>query len=262
MLPEFRLRLLPGIAGLLLLALSALSTAAGDNGPLVVGHTNDYPPLNYMRDGEMVGIEMDNAREVGRLLGREVKSVVLPFAELVAALDSGEVDVVMAGISVTPERRDMVLFTESFMEVGQMAIILADNAVKFANPRSIYRPGIRIGVEPNTTGARFARENLVEAKVHFYNDSNAAFNALRKNEVDVYLHDAPTSWELSIGRENQDMLSLFRPLTQENLAWAVRKDNVVLAGQLNAVMEDLKRTGRLRAIQNYWIPVKVQLRPQ
>jgi polar amino acid transport system substrate-binding protein len=253
------LRLLAGSVGLVLFALSGV-LAATDEGPLVVAHTNDYAPLNFMRDGQLVGIEVDNAREVGEVLGREVKTVVLPFAELIPALDSGKVDVVMAGVSVTPERRQQVLFVEPFMEVGQMAIILAGKAASFGHPRAVYRAGIRVGVEPNTTGERFLRDQASEAKILHYQDSKAAFDALRTGEIDMYVHDAPTSWQLSLDRNNQDILSLFRPLTEENLAWAVRKDNTLLAARLNAVMQELKRRGRLRAIQNYWIPVKVEVR--
>jgi polar amino acid transport system substrate-binding protein len=253
-------KLLAGAGTWLVLALCTVSPAALGEGPLVVAHTRDYPPLNFMRDGQLVGIEVDNAREIGKALGREVKTVVLPFAELVPALNSGKVDVVMAGMSVTPEREDDVLFVEPFMEVGQMAIILADKAVKFANPRAVYSAGIRVGVEPNTTGEQFVRERVGTARILHYDNAEAAFQALRNDEIDMYVHDAPTSWQLAIDRNNQDMLSLFRPLTRENLAWAVRKDNTLLAARLNAVKGELERTGRLRAIQNYWIPVKVQVR--
>jgi len=254
------LRVLLGLGGLIFLVLFTLSPVAKAEDPLVVGHTDDYPPLNFMRDGKLVGIEVDNAREIGQMLGREVKSVVLPFSELMSALKAGKIDVVMAGVSITPEREREVLFIQPFMEVGQMAIILADKAVNFANPRSVYRAGIRIGVEPNTTGERFVRERVGTAKVQYYDNSEAAFQALRTDQVDMYVHDAPTSWQLAIDRNNQDMLSLFRPLTEENLAWAVTKDNSLLAARLNAAMEELKSRGRLRAIQNYWIPVKVEVR--
>ena len=177
------LRVLLGLGGLIFLVLFTLSPVAKAEDPLVVGHTDDYPPLNFMRDGKLVGIEVDNAREIGQMLGREVKSVVLPFSELMSALKAGKIDVVMAGVSITPEREREVLFIQPFMEVGQMAIILADKAVNFANPRSVYRAGIRIGVEPNTTGERFVRERVGTAKVQYYDNSEAAFQALRSSSV-------------------------------------------------------------------------------
>ena len=240
-----------------LLLASALTLAAK---PLVVGHTSDYEPLNFMRDGKLVGIEVDSAAEVGRILGRPIKSVIMPFADLLLALDKGDVDVVMAGISVTPERQEQVTFVAPFMTVGQMAIILADNAGRYAQPRAAYREGTRIGVEPATTGERFARDQLPEAVVSQFASSEAAFTALRSNRIDMYIHDAPTSWLLAVGTANSDLLSLFRYLTSEDLAWAVRKDNTRLAAELNMALQVLQDNGRLRAIQNRWIPIQVNVR--
>jgi ABC-type amino acid transport substrate-binding protein len=96
--------------------------------------------------------------------------------------------------------------------------------------------------------------------LQFYADPDAAFQALREHKVDLYIHDAPTSWRLASDRDNQDMLGLFRALTEEQLAWAVRKDNTLLAARVNAALAQLQSTGTIRAIQNYWIPVTVQLR--
>jgi ABC-type amino acid transport substrate-binding protein len=249
------------LARLLVLCSVVLSsTAVLAAKPLVVGHTSDYEPLNFVRDGKLVGIEVDNAREVGKILGRPVKAVIMPFEDLLKALDSGDVDVVMAGVSVTPERQERVTFVEPFMGVGQMAIILAEKAARFAQPRAIYQEGVRIGVEPFTTGERYVQDALTGAQVSHFPTSEAAFAALRSNQIDMYIHDAPTSWLLAVGTNNSDLLSLFRYLSSEDLAWAVRKDNTRLAAELNMAIQVLKDNGRLRAIQNRWIPIQVNVR--
>jgi polar amino acid transport system substrate-binding protein len=220
----------------------------------------DYPPLVFKEDGKLVGIEVANAHEVARILGRDLQFVEMPMQGFISALEAGSVDVVMSGFSVTAERRAQVAFTQPFMEVGQMAIIRVDNAGRFAQPRALYREGLRIGVEPGTTGEAYVREHFEQATVQNYADANEAFAALRAGATDVYVHDAPTSWGLAGSKDNQDLLSLYRPLTNESMAWAVRKDNIVLLGQLNAVLDELQANGRLRVIQNYWIPIKVQVR--
>jgi polar amino acid transport system substrate-binding protein len=228
--------------------------------PLRVALSPDYPPLVFKEDGKLVGIEVANAHEVARILGRDLQFVEMPMQGFISALEAGSVDVVMSGFSVTAERRAQVAFTQPFMEVGQMAIIRVDNAGRFAQPRALYREGLRIGVEPGTTGEAYVREHFEQATVQNYADANEAFAALRAGATDVYVHDAPTSWGLAGSKDNQDLLSLYRPLTNESMAWAVRKDNIVLLGQLNAVLDELQANGRLRVIQNYWIPIKVQVR--
>ena len=228
--------------------------------PLRVALSPDYKPLAFKQDGKLVGIEVDNAREVANILGREVVYVEMSSSDYIDALNSGRVDVVMSGYSITPERQGQVAFARPFMQIGQMAIILSERAAELAHPRAMYRGGMRIGAEPGTTGEAFARDNFGGAEVRTYPSPSAAFNGLRKREIEYYIHDAPTSWNLAQSREDQDLLSLYRPLTREELAWAVKKDNKRLLEQLNRALAQLEETGRLRAIQNHWIPLTVQVR--
>ena len=227
---------------------------------LRVGLSADYPPLHYRQDGRIVGIEVDNSRAVGEIIGRRVELVELPFERLIPALKAGDIDVIMSGMSVTPERSAQVYFTEPYMQVGQMAIMHRDKVGRYSQPWSIYGEGVRIGVEPKTTGAAFAERELKDAEISFYPDPDAAFGALRSDQIDLYIHDAPTSWQLANSTENGDLLSLYSPLTEEMLAWAVRLEDGALAGELNRALKLMKSNGTLQYILNRWIPVKVEVR--
>jgi|TARA_R110002072_G_scaffold7414_3_gene40086 ABC-type amino acid transport substrate-binding protein len=227
---------------------------------LKVGISTDYPPLAYKQEGRIVGIEADNATAVGAILGRKMTMVEMPFEKLIPALQAGEIDVIMSGMSVTSARGEQVIFTDSYMEIGQMAIMLMDNATQFSQPWSIYRKGVRVGVEPGTTGAQFAKIELEEAKISYFSTPSAAFEGLRNDDIDLYVHDAPTSWQLATSQDNEDLLSLYAPLTNEQLAWAVRKDDEHLAQALSAALLTMKGNGSLRYILNRWIPVTVEVR--
>jgi len=248
------LRLL--LASVLLPGLAAVPALAGD---LVVGIASNYPPLAFKRDGKITGIEADNAREVGASLGRRVRLVEMPFADLLSALQAGKVDVLMSGLSVTPQRRQQVAFARPFMTVGQMAIIRSQDIARFGHPRAIYAPGVRVGVEAGTTGQKYASESMPDARVQTLRDSREAFAALRAGRIDVFIHDAPTSWGIAEAPENADLFSLYRLLTREDLAWAVRKDDQQLLAALNRARDQLDKSGRLQAIQNFWIPIKVEV---
>ena len=245
---------------LLVLLLWLGSTAAMAAGVLRVGVSADYPPLVFERDGQIVGIEADNALAVGEIIGRKVSLRNMPFDKLVPALLAGEIDVIMSGLSVTAKRSEQLIFTDSYMVVGQMAILHRDKIANFAQPWAVYRPGVRVGVEPGTTGAAYAERELKEAQVKFYQDSSAAFAALRGDQIDLYIHDAPTSWQLATTRENADLISLYSPMTEEMLAWAVRPGEDVLAGELNRALAVMKANGTLQYILNRWIPVRVEVR--
>ena len=242
---------------LIMFSFGSVGAAAGG---LKVGISTDYPPLAYKQEGRIVGIEADNATAVGAILDQKMTLVEMPFEKLIPALQAGEIDVIMSGMSVTPMRGEQVIFADAYMEIGQMAIILIDNAGQFSQPWSIYRMGVRVGVEPGTTGAEFAKIELKEAQISYFSNPSAAFDGLRNDDIDLYVHDAPTSWQLATSQDNEDLLSLYSPLTNEQLAWAVRKDDERLAQSLNAALQTMKGSGSLRYILNRWIPVTVEVR--
>lgn len=224
---------------------------------LKVGLSPEYPPLAYEQDGRYVGIEPDNATAVGKIIGREVKLIEMPFTRLIPALNAGEIDVIMTGMSITEGRSQLVSFADPFLDIGQMGIVHVDSAARFMQPWSIYRKGVRVGVEPGTTGALFAENELPEAEISFFVDPPAAFAGLRRKDIDMYLHDAPTSWLLATTEDGEDLISLYHSLTEESLAWAVRKGDKRLLEDLNRALETMKSKGALRYILNRWIPVKV-----
>ncbi len=226
---------------------------------LRVGLSPDYPPLQYKEGDQLVGIEVDNARAIGKITGLDIELVELPMPELLPALAAGKLDVVMSGLSITDEREQQVAFTESYLTVGQMAILAVEKAATFGQPWSIYRPGVKVGVEPETTGAAFVEEQLDEAQVSFYEDPEAAFAGLRSGAIDVYIHDAPTSWRLANHFGTDDLISQYHPLTEEELAWAVRKDDPMLRARLNDALRTMRNQGTLEYILNRWIPVRVEV---
>ena len=107
------------VFGLLLIAWVASACALGEGGfgpsrrpPLLVGVSPTYAPVIFETDGEIVGIEADLARILGRALGREIVFRRHPFPDLLDALLRGEIDVVMSGLSITPERAERVRAAE------------------------------------------------------------------------------------------------------------------------------------------------------
>lgn len=245
------------LIALLLLACTSSALAAG---PLRVGVSADYPPLVYKQKGRIVGVEPDSAVAVGEIIGRRMQLVEVPFDQLIPTLKAGDIDVIMSGYSVTAERSAQVTFTDAYMRVGQMAILHRDKMSRFAQPWAVYREGTRIGVEPGTTGAAFAERELKDARINFFKDADAAFAGLRQDQIDLYIHDAPTSWLLASSSENNDLISLYSALTEEMLAWAVRRDDAELAGELNRALALMKANGTLQYILNRWIPVRVEVR--
>ena len=74
-------------------------------GELVVGMTGDQPPLNAVsKDGDLIGLDADMARSIARSMNLKISFAKMPFAELLPALKSGKIDMIMSGMTMTPER--------------------------------------------------------------------------------------------------------------------------------------------------------------
>ena len=243
----------------LAVAVLVFCSAVAQAGALRVGMSVGYPPLAYKDNGEIVGIEADNVRALSSVLNRPMTIVEMPFSRLIPALKAGEIDVIMSGMSITDERSKEIIFTDPYLEVGQMAIMHRDKLGRYSQPWAIFSEGVRIGVEPDTTGAAFAQKDLKDAQIIYYANPQEAFAGLRADEIDLYVHDAPTSWELAKSSENNDLISLYRPLTEESLAWAVRFDNADLAFDINRALRVRRANGTLGYILNRWIPVTIEV---
>jgi polar amino acid transport system substrate-binding protein len=245
---------------LLALALVALActSAGGPRGPVLrVGVAPNYPPVVYEQDGEIVGIEADLAHGIGTRLGRRIVFERYEETELLGALERGEIDVVMSGLSITPERSERVAFVVPYMQAGQLALIRSSDLGRFGRIQTIRRSGARVGYVYGTTGERFVATELARATSFGFDDVDSGLRSLRASRIDFFVHDAPTIWRIAGDPQQRDLHGLYQLLTEEELAWAVRSNDVELKALLDAALEQWNREGGVEPIIDHWIPVRV-----
>jgi len=234
------------------------ATAIKPPAELRVGITTNYPPIAFEEAGKVVGVEADLAHKLGEELPTKITFVQVEWDDLWPALRDKKIDVVMSGVSITERRSQRVSFTEPYLRVGQMALVRKADMTKLAEPGAMNQKGRRIGVEKNTTGEAYARRHLEEATTVTFDSVDLGLAALRGGDVDYFIHDAPTVWRV-VGRpptEDRELVGIYRPLTDEYLAWAVRKDDsATLGALLDAKIEEWQKDGELQAVIDRWIPV-------
>lgn len=228
--------------------------------PLRVGVAADYAPLVFENDGEIVGLEADFAARVGEALGRRVVFHRVPFDGLIAALLDDEIDVIMSGMSINLDRASRVRFTTPYLRVGQMALIRRADVARMGRRGALARSGVRVGFQESTTGETYTRQALPGALAVGFANADGAIAALRANQVDAVIHDAPTIWRIGLDPYEAELIGLYEPLTRDSLAWAVRPDDEQLAAALDALIAEWQADGVIDELVNGWIPVRVQLR--
>jgi polar amino acid transport system substrate-binding protein len=225
--------------------------------PLRVAVAPFYPPIVFEQEGEIMGVEAELAADVGAQLGRPIEFVRMTRQELIPAVEDGEVDIAMSGISITPERASRVLFTKPYLRVGQLALIRIEDHVQLSGENALRKPGVRIGYVDGTTGEAYVTKKLGQAESYAFATVEAGVRSLRARRIDVFIHDAPTVWRIGTGMDERELMGLYTPLTDEALAWAVRKNRPELAAQLNELITTWRESGQLDRLLNRWIPVRV-----
>lgn len=225
---------------------------------LRVGTTGTYPPFTFKKDGELQGVEIDFARALARKLGRKLELAQVALPDLIGEANAGRIDVIMSGVSITKERAERIAFTKPYLQVGQMMLVRDKDVLRFRDRESIDADGARIGVERATTGSKFAHQELRNAEIVEFASKEDGLAALRADEVDVFIHDAPFVWLVtgSPQNPNEQLAGVYTPLTDEHLAWAVRKRDTQLLARLDEIVAEWKTNGKIRAVLDKWIKVR------
>lgn len=228
------------------------------NSQLRIGISPDYEPLAY-KDATfgLSGVEVDFANELGKGLGKTIVFVETPFPDLIQALLEQRIDIIMSGMSITSERTQLVSFTDPYVRIGQMALVRAKDRSAFPNVQSFSKLTSNIGFVQMTTGEMAAKAFFPQAILAPRPTIDDGIAALRKGEIAVFIHDAPTIWRIAGNPNEKELAGLYWPLTKEPLAWAVRKDDEPLRFALNRELEQWKLNGSLKQILSRWVTLKI-----
>jgi len=244
---------------LLLLLLMPWSVTCNAAETLKIGITPNYAPLAFEEDGVLQGLEVDMAKNLGLRLGRDIRFVKLPWHALIPSLEDNDIDVVMTGMSISSALTQRVAFATPYMRIGQMGLVRIDSVGRYARLLDLYTTRDRVGFEQGTTGHQFAQAKLPNAELEPFDDVDTGVAMLRQGRIDLFIHDAPTVWHIAGKTEERHLVGLYWPLTEEYLAWAVRKDDPILKHGLDRAIEDWKAEGYLESIINRWIPLQIQV---
>lgn len=223
--------------------------------PLRVGVSGNNAPLIFeARRGEFGGVEATFARMLGEELGRQVRFVPMPIERLIPALQRGEIDIIMSGMTVTAQRRSLVDFTTPYMASGQGLLVRNAKASLFQDPQVLFIRPFRIGVEQGAIGEAVALRVHAGSTVMPFTTPARAASALLSDRVDVVLHDAPVLWHLTAQNPSADYRLIPRLLSNETLAWAVRRGDSALLGQANSALAKWRANGTLHRTLSSHMP--------
>ena len=205
----------------------------------------------------VVGVEVDFANQLGRELGKKIVFIETPFYQLIDSLVAGKFDIIMSGMSITTERAQLINFSDPYVTIGQMALVRTKDSSKFPDVQSFSSVTSKVGFVRTTTGEMAAKAFFRNAILVPQSTVDDGVAALRKGEIEVFIHDAPTVWRITGNPNEKELTGLYWLLTKEPLAWAVRKSDEPLRFALNRQLQQWQTSGFVKQTLSRWVPIRI-----
>ena len=233
------------MASLLVFAL----VGCGENADtLTMGTNAAFPPYEMVdENNQIIGIDAEIAAAVAEKLGMKLEIKDMAFDSLITAVSTGNVDVVLAGMTVTPERMEAVNFSDSYATGIQVVIVPEESIIASIDDLA----GKKIGVQSGTTGDIYCADEFGEDAVARYDNGALAVAALKNGQVDCVVIDNEPAKNFVAANEGLKILET--EYAVEDYAAAIAKENTELLEKFNAALAELKAEGKIDEIVGKYI---------
>lgn len=217
-------------------------------GKLIMSTNAAFPPYEMTTDsGEFEGIDIETAQAIADKLGLELQIDDMDFDAALLAVQQGKADMVMAGVTVTDERQNVMDFTDSYATGIQSIIVKEDSDIDSVDDLA----GKKIGTQRGTTGYLYCSDDFGDENVVAYDNGLTAVQMLNNGQVDcVVIDNAPAKEFIAA---NPGLKLLDTAYVEESYAIGVGKGNTELKDAINTALEELKADGTLQAIVDKYI---------
>ena len=223
------------------------------NNELRVGMSGNQPPFSVKsKSGEMIGYEVDVARLLANAMGVELKLVQKPFGELLGALTAGEVDVVMSGMTMTPERNLKAAFVGPYIVSGKSILTKDQTLAKADETSDIDLANVKIVALESSTSQKFVEAFMSKAQLITTKDYDEAVQMVLDGQATAMVADFPIC-ALSVMRYgDQGLVTLKEPLTIEPIGVAISPGDSLLLNMIENYLGALEVVGVLAELEAKW----------
>ena len=198
-----------------------------------------FPPYEFLRGHEIVGIDVEICRAIAQKLGREFSCETVDFDSVIPAVISGKADLAAAGITITEDRKKNVDFSVPYVKTG--IVVIYKKAGGFTGPEQLK--GKKIGVQGGTTSETYVLEELKQEPERSRSPAESVA-ALKSGRVEFVIADIDPAKNCVKGEPD---LAISDFITSEEYAIAIKKGQPELLKAINETIAEIKADGRLAA---------------
>ncbi len=203
----------------------------------IVGTNAEFPPFEYLEGNKIVGFDPDLMDEIAKRLNIKYEWNDMTFDGLIPALQTKKVDIVIAGMSVSEERKKAVHFSAPYIETYGCFIVRKDSGFNSIEDLT----GKKVGIEMGTTAEAMA-EAIKDKVLMPFSGNTAALLALKSNNVDVIILDNNIADHYVA---NNPELKIAATANGETKALAFNLKDEKLRDDINKVIDDMKKDGTI-----------------
>ena len=216
----------------------------GEMPTYIVGTEAQFPPFEIVDSrGNVIGFDVDLMNAIAEDQGFKVKYLDQDFAGLIPALQTGNVDIIASGMTITDEREEQVDFSEPYINAGlALAVLTGNEDIKSVDDLK----GKTVAVQTGSTGFMKAEELQkagIIAEIKDFPHVNEAIEELKIGGADAMINDLPVT-EAFIAAQPDVIKIVGEPLNSEAYGFAVRTGNTELLTKINAGLENVKASGK------------------
>jgi len=230
----------------LLTAIAPCTASAQDSNVLNVATDATFPPMEYVDNGQRTGFDIDVMNALAKTMGKQVHWTDIDFKGLIPGLVARRFDAAVSAIYITPERAQVVDFTQPYFAGGLCALVKADSPIKTLADLN----GKKVTVQVGTKSVNFLRDNYPQVHRVEVEKNEEMFDLVGIGRADAAVTGKPAAYQFVRTRPGFRVLD--KELTTEAYGIAVRKDEPQLRDQMNAALAKIKADGTYDAIVKKW----------
>jgi polar amino acid transport system substrate-binding protein len=228
-------------------------TRITESGVIRVGMTGEQPPLSMIaRDGEFIGLDVALMRVLARNMGVEAEFVKLEFDQLLDALEAGDIDVVMSGMTITPERVKRVTFVGPYFTSGKSFLTKTPGLAGIKVADELNRSDLKVAALRGSTSEAFARRDLPEAVLVLTGGLDEGIQKVASGEADVLVADRETCSFAVLRFPDAGLVAANVAFTLEPMGIAVPLDQPRLANLIRIYFDALSQSQGLEEAKSFW----------
>lgn len=223
-----------------------------EKGEFVVGLDDAFPPMGFRdNSGELVGFDIDMAKEAAKRMGVEVKFQPIDWKAVTMELKNRNVDLAWNGMTITDTRKKEIDFTKPYIEQKQILIVQKNSAIKGKADLKGKNVGIQAGssskvaLEKDTKVAESIKE-VVE-----FPDNEKAMMALKLNKIDAVIIDEVVGRYI-VSKDKDSFVVLEDDFGKEDFGVGARKGDTAFLNELQKALDEMKKDGTSKRISEKW----------